>query len=152
MPITGFRNKASEKIGKTDSLDGSDVSILCSREIETMNLRDTIRCDTIFFSADGETIVVIVYCQAVGACSIFRRQLPVRSQLAVNPLTAISLLFAVTFSRCRSVCLNSRTSKLGPNENQPQETAMLETTGKLNIERDAKFYVKSAAHSKRVGL
>jgi len=148
VPITGFRNKASEKIGKTDSLDGSDVSILCSREIETMNLRDTIRCDTIFFSADGETIAVIVCCQAVGACSIFRRQLPVRSQLAVNPLTAISLLFAVTFS----VCLNSRTSKLGPNENQPQETAMLETTGELNIERDAKFYVKSAAHSKRVGL
>ena len=71
MPITGFPNKASEKIGKTDSLDGSDVSILCSREIETMNPRDTIRCDTIFFSADGETIAVIVYCQAVGACSIF---------------------------------------------------------------------------------
>ena len=151
MPITGFRNKASEKIGKTDSLNGSDVSILCSREIEAMNPRDTIRCDT-FVSADGETIAVIVYCQAVGACSIFRRQLPVRPQLAVNPLTAISLLFAVTFSRYRSVCLNSRTSKLGPNENQPQETAMLETTGEQNIERDAKFYVKSAANSKRVGL
>jgi len=118
-----------------------------------MNPRDTIRCDTIFFSADSETIAVIVYCQVVGACSIFRRQLPVRSQLAVNPLTAISLLFAVTHSPSRdadrfvSILVPRNWVRMKTNHRRP-----LETTGELNIERDAKFYVKSAAHSKRVGL